>query len=418
MSIVVVYDQGAVSPTEILQGFTEPQALILVLAGSAHAQRVRPLFAETCAAVHDLEDVDLVERLRGHGVTGVVTFSEPMLQATSVLASALGLRFHDAGLVERLTNKHVQRRRLRAAGVDETGSIVISRADEWDSAVERVRLPVVIKPARGVSSRNTVLIDELEAGRSHIGPILREEGTVVVEKYLRGIDVPEPFGDYVSVETVVQNGERCHLAITGKLRLVPPFRECGQFWPPRLDTAARESVEVLADQAIKALGVESGILHTEIKLTPDGPRIIEVNGRVGGYIPELARRAAAIDLIDVAGRIARGERVEIHPVDLDRVYFQFTTPAPTESGTVSAVCGADALKDVPGVVHRYPLVRPGTEVGGVWTHDLDLVVGDVPDHEALAATIETIMSRISYQFEIDGRRVDRSARDLVYSTAR
>jgi hypothetical protein len=203
--------------------------------------------------------------------------------------------------------------------------------------------------------------------------------------------------------------------VTGKLRLVPPFRECGQFWPARLDAVLEESVLRLADQAIKALDVATGVLHTEIKLTPDGPRIIEVNGRVGGYIPELARRAASIDLVDVAAWIACGERVDIRPIDLDRVFFQFTTTAPTEFGTVSAICGGDALKDVAGVTGYQPFVRRGTEVGGIRTHDLDLVVGDAPDHQALASVTEMIMDRISYRFQFGEQQVSRSARDLVYT---
>lgn len=414
MSIIVLYDQGAVSPTEILQGFASSPNLVVVVARSVHARRMRPLFAETCAAVYDVDDADLVNRLRGHRASGVVTFSEAMLVPASTLASALGLRFHDPDVVECLTNKHAQRRRLRAADVDGTASVLIAHPGEWDTAVAQTGLPVVVKPARGVSSRNTVLIDDPEAGRARIRRMLREEGALLAEEYLRGIDVPEPFGDYVSVETVVQDGERCHLAVTGKLRLAPPFRECGQFWPAGLDAALRESVTSLADQAIKALGVDSGILHTEIKLTPDGPRIIEVNGRVGGHIPELARRAARIDLVDVAARIARGRRADVHPAEPDRVFFQFTTPAPTEPGIVSAICADDALSDVAGVVRVYPRVRPGAEVGGTATHNLDLVVGDVPDHESLASTIELIMDRVSYRFDMGGRQVIRSARDLIY----
>jgi biotin carboxylase len=368
---------------------------------------------ETCTAVYDLDDADLVSRLLAHDITGIVTFSEPMLRPTSSLATELGLIFHNAETVERLTNKEAQRRRLRESAVDSTASTVISSVAQWESVVRNLGLPVVVKPALGVSSRNTILVREPEAAPARIDRLLREERRLVVEEYLRGIDVAPPFGDYVSVETVVSRGERRHLAVTGKLRLAPPFRECGQFWPARLDTATNEAVVLLADHAVKALDVESGILHTEIKLTPAGPRIIEVNGRIGGYIAELAWRAAAVDLADVAVRIACGEHVDIHPVDCDRVFFQFTTPAPTAHGRVSAVPRRDSLKDIAGITRYYPLVRRGAEVGGIRTHDLDLVAGEAPDHEALAATIDLIMDTISYEFEIAGRSVVRSARDLV-----
>ncbi|MEU4805389.1 hypothetical protein [Actinosynnema sp. NPDC023587] len=46
----------------------------------------------------------------------------------------------------------------------------------------------------------------------------------------------------------------------------------------------------------------------------------------------MAAHAAGIDLVDVGARIALGERVELPPVDPDRVFFQFTPPAPVVRG--------------------------------------------------------------------------------------
>lgn len=413
MSIVVVYDQGAVSPTEIVDAIDPEWPFVVVVGTSEHARRVRPLFLEAADGVYGLADPDLVPRLRRHGVTGIATFSEPVLRATSALAAELGLPFHDADTVRLLTDKDAQRQRLREAGVDLTASMVVSDIADWDEVVRRLGLPLVLKPVVSVSSRNTVLVEEGEAGRAQLRELLRAEGRLVAEEYLRGVEVPFPFGDYLSVETVVQGDEWCHLAVTGKLRLAPPFRECGQFWPARLDPTTRETVLAAVDQAVKALGVRSGILHTEFKLTPKGPRIIEVNGRAGGYIPELARRAAGVDLVDVAVRIAGGARVDLAPARPDRVFFQFTTPAPTEPGRVLSVNDRNGVTGIPGVTGYFPFTRPGVEVGGYQTHDLDLVIGDVADHEALAATAEKIMETISYQFETGGRQIRRTARDLV-----
>lgn len=415
MSLVVLYDQGAVSPTDILR-IGRARKIIVVLASSAHAQRMRPLFTESCSAVYDLADEDLLTRLRECRPDGIVTFSEAMLAVTSRLSAALRLRYHDANVVELLTSKDAQRRQLRSGGVDQTRSVMMSSADQWDAAVASVGLPAVVKPVQGVSSRNTVLVHDIEAGRARLGPLLSSEGQVLVEEYLRGVDVPGPLGDYVSVETVVQNEERHHLPVTGKLLLAPPFRECGQFWPARLDMATCDGVTELADRAVKTLGVSSGILHTEIKLTPAGPRIIEVNGRVGGYIPELVGRAAPIDLVEIGARIACGEQIAIPPIRLDRVLCQFNTPAPVRHGVVSAVCKGDVLTDVPGVVHYYSFAQSGMEVGGIRTHELDLVAIETADHESLVSVLNTIMDRITYRFEFDGEETVLSARELVYHT--
>jgi len=411
MTLVVVYDKGAVSPFDIVGRASVP--LIVVLADTAHARRMRPLFAESCLAVYDLADGDLAAAVSRHRPVGIQTYSEPMLPATSALAEALGLAFHDADVVTLLTRKDAQRRRLREAGVDPTVSVTLTDIGGWDAAVARTGLPAVVKPASGVSSRNTLLVRDAAAGRALVGPIIDQEGTVVVEEYLSGMSVPEPWGDYVSVESVVQGGEPHHLAVTGKLRLAAPFREIGQFWPCRLDTVTHAEVLALTDAAVKALGVVSGILHTEVKLTPAGPRIIEVNGRVGGYVPELAGLAAGIDLIEVGTRLACGADVRLPAVAPDRVFLQFTTPAPVEAGVVASVCRRADLGDLPGLVGYAELVRPGDAVGGYGTQDLNLVSVEAADHDALEPVIDMILDRVVYGFELDGRRVTRSARELV-----
>lgn len=413
-ALIVVYDQGAVSPTGILQKISSP--LIVVLAASAHAQRMRPLFAESCDAVYDLADGDLVAKLGRHRPKGIQTFSEPMLAATSDLATALGLPFHDAIAVRLLTSKDAQRQRLRDVGVDKTASLKLTDVGGWEAAVTRIGLPVVVKPERGVGSRNTILVNDLDTGRALVGPVLEEEGAVVIEEYLSGIPVPEPWGDYVSVETVVHHGKARHLPVTGKLRLAPPFRECGQFWPARLDPSTHADVLTLADSAITSLNIVSGILHTEIKLTPVGPRIIEVNGRVGGFIPELAAHAAGVDLVDIAARIACGEPVNIPPVEPDRVYLQLTTPAPVKVGTVTAVCRRADLGHIPGLVGYTLLVRRGDAVGGFGTKDLNLVSVEVVDHDAVVPVIGMILDQVEFGFQFDSRQVTCSARDLVYHT--
>ncbi|MFL6111138.1 MAG: acetyl-CoA carboxylase biotin carboxylase subunit family protein [Catenulispora sp.] len=411
MALVVVYDKGAVSPFDIVGKVSVP--LIVVLADTVHARRMRPLFAESCLAVYDLADDDLVARVGRHRPAGILTYSEPMLPATSALAAALGLPFHDAAVVRLLTRKDAQRQRLREAGVDATVSVTLTDAGEWDAAVARIGLPVVVKPAAGVSSRNTVLVRDAAAGRALVGPIIDQEGTVVVEEYLSGVSTPAPWGDYVSVETVVRDGEPRHLAVTGKLRLAAPFRETGQFWPCRLDTSTHAEVLTLADRAVKALDVMSGILHTEIKLTAAGPRLIEVNGRVGGFIPELAAQAAGIDLVNVGARLACGADVRLPAVVPDRVCLQFTTPAPVEAGLVTAVCRRAALGDIPGLVGYTELVRRGDAVGGYGTQDLNLVSAQAADHDALEPIIDMILDRVVYEFDLQGRRVTLSARDLA-----
>jgi biotin carboxylase len=83
------------------------------------------------------------------------------------------------------------------------------------------------------------------------------------------------------------------------------------FVPAAVDDASRDLVLDLATAATKALSVRTGFLDTEIKLTPSGPRVIEVNGRLGGGLPDLLQQAAGFDLLRWTLRAALGEPVTV-----------------------------------------------------------------------------------------------------------
>ncbi len=414
MGIVVVYDQGSASPREVI-GLERTAPVLVALADSEHARLVGPLFEENCAGVVSLAEGDeaVVARLREYGAEGILTFSERMLADTARLAGLLGLPFHTPETVRVLTDKAAQRRRLREAGVDGVRSALLTDADGWPVALAEVGLPAVVKPARGEGSRNTVLVTDPDRGAAVVEEFLRDEPALVVEEFLQGADCA-PFGDYVSVESAVTREGICHFAVTGKLPLAPPFRETGQFWPSHLAPGPEAEVVELADRALRALGVTHGLLHTEIKLTPEGPRLIEVNGRLGGNQTDLARSSFDFDLVALAGELALGRDVRPRPLRPERVHFQYYTPAPTAGGRLTRVDGQADVRALPGVDSYRLSVRPGSEIpAGTSTTLLDLLCGSVADHGAMAELVDRAIALLAFEFDVDGRSVPRTARDLI-----
>ncbi|KUJ69098.1 hypothetical protein ACZ90_14185 [Streptomyces albus subsp. albus] len=335
-----------------------------------------------------------------------------MLGPTARLAEALSLPFHSGQTVELLTDKSAQRRRLHEAGVDMVRTHPLAAPDDWEQAVRHTGLPAVVKPARGEGSRSTVRIDDEDSGRRIVTALLATESGLIVEELLRGVD-SHPYGDYVSVESAACRDGVFHYAVTGKFPLVPPFRETGQFWPSHLPDGEEAAVTSLVDRAVRALGVTRGLVHTEVKMTPEGPRIIEVNGRLGGHQAELAHRAAGLDLITLAGEIALDRSVRPERIRPDRVCFQLSTPGPTERCTLRRITGAAQVRALPGISLYRPSVRPGGTVeGGPATRFLDLTCGEAPDHRAMTALVAQVVALLSFDFEIDGQPVARTAGEL------
>src|SRR5262249_36893747 len=141
----------------------------------------------------------------------------------------------------------------------------------------------------------------------------------------------EPYADFVSVESVVAHGRLSHLAVTGRSTLAEPYRETGHFIPSNVSSDVRAEVVELAGRAVRAMGSDIGIFHTEIKITPEGLFVIEVNGRIGGSLPEIFGLATdqRFSILDVACRVALGEPVRIDElVPCSRVGYSLWQPPP------------------------------------------------------------------------------------------
>jgi len=414
-TIAVAYDRGAVNAAEIAIGLGDLGRLIFVGHESGDASPLMPLLRELGEVVTLERRLDEVaEDLRATGTDAVVTFSDAMMPVAGDLAHRLGLLFHSPETVKLLTNKAEQRERLRMCGVEDVRTRQIGSLTDWPAALATVGLPAVLKPVHGQGSRDTYLITDRETGSKLVAELFSRSPSpaFVLEEYLAGRP-SLPFGDYVSVESVSTPAGVVHLAVTGKHPTLPPFREVGQFWPSPLSGAEERHIENLVERALTALGVETGISHTEIKLTKSGPRIIEVNGRMGGHINDLYRRAHGRDLVELAGRLALGDVLPATPPRPDQVFFQYNTPAPVPAATLIRTEGVDELRRLPGISGYRPYYDPGTSLpAAVMTRPLDLVSGVAGDHEQMAATLDAALETLSFVFDTDAGRIEISAAEL------
>jgi biotin carboxylase len=322
---------------------------------------------------------------------GIVTYLDAGMSTFALVAQTLGLPFHSPATARALTDKAEQRRVLKEAGLATPPCAVItSEATDEDIATTGAAIgwPAVLKPRSAQGSRYTFFVPD----ESHLFQFLQNLGPVrpnmVLEGYLADdpLRVGEPYADYVSVESVVAGGVISHLAVTGRFPLAENFRETGFFIPAALSDADQDAVLDLASSAIEALGVTTGCLHSEIKFTPDGPRVIEVNGRVGGGVPEMLNRAAGAALVEMTLRLALGESVEIDgPLATERIGYRFFLQPPPLSATVAAINGVDVVSDHPGVdtitVHQGPGAVLDWKDGS--RNHIMAVVGSASDYEEL-----------------------------------
>ena len=344
--------------------------------------------------------------IANHEPQGIVALADDALRFTADLAERLELAFHTPACALRLTDKHTQRAALKEGGLAVPRSWVVA-LDAADDAIDGLgvdcHFPAVLKPRRGEASRDTLPVASLDELRSHVAALRAESAPgreFVLEEFIPDASDArggEGFAGYVSVESFVSDGKVCHLAVTGRMPPAFPFRETGFFIPSALDAALQGEVLQVAALAAAAVGVEIGCLHTEIKLTDDGPVVIEVNGRIGGGVPELLAAVTDVRFLTLAMRLALGEAVPCEGLRAcPRLAFLFYVHAPQEVRVVTAIEGIDELRGLPGVDEVVLRRGPGQTIDwreGNHGHVLS-VFGTADDHDGLRKVSEQISATL------------------------
>jgi len=349
-----------------------------------------------------------------------MTFSEAMLPLATELAEGLSLSsFLDRETLTLVTDKRAQRQRLADSGVDVVWSQTVTSRGEVLDLLRSRGGPLVVKPRRSQSSQDTHLVGSVERLPADVEP--SDERPFVVEEYLRGREEGE-FGDYVSVESLVNGGRPFTLGVTGKLPLLPPFREQAHFIPSHLPAGEREEISQLASAAAEALGIRRGLVHTEIKLTPAGPRIIEVNARIGGFIGDLYERATGQDLLELGIAAACGREVSPRSIPTTgTVRFNAWNQPPPAGGLLRAITGAERVRQEPGVTAYVARMPVGTTFPpAVMTVFMDMLSGHAPDHQGMLATIDRCAAHLRFAFQRpDGTTVTwrPSRHGLIHETS-
>nr|WP_239074330.1 ATP-grasp domain-containing protein [Streptomyces sp. SID10853] len=260
----------------------------------------------------------------------------------------------------RCRDKLATRRLLGAAGVPSAAYHHVHSHAEAAEAAHALGWPVVVKPRGLAGSIGVSLVDgpeqlarAFEQARTSTFPGISALDGAIVEEYLEG---PE-----ISVDCAVSDGEVHVVNVAHKqLGFAPYFEETGHRVAPWRDEPWADEMRSVVARAHTVLGIRTGLTHTELRLTRTGPRVVEVNGRLGGdFIPLLGTLATGVDPVTAAVDIALGRAPELTPTRDRCAEVRFLYPEHDSTVDALDLTGAAA---VPGIVEAVPLVAPGSEL--------------------------------------------------------
>ncbi|MFV2178029.1 ATP-grasp domain-containing protein [Actinomadura sp. LOL_016] len=244
--------------------------------------------AEYDAVINHHGDIDeTIARLGALKPIAVVPGVEAALQEAQDLSDALAPEFsNDPALVDARRHKYLMHRALADAGLPVPRQICTTDPAEVTAWIDREGLAghdLVIKPP---TSAGTVGVSRAPGGegwRERFDAMLgtRDKLDVVAEEVL----VQEQLtGVEYAIDTVSHDG-RHSITDMIKYRRVPYGEGIAVYdsveWLP-YDTGVHGEMIDYGLGALDAVGLRNWAAHTEIMMTPDGPRLLEVNARLAG----------------------------------------------------------------------------------------------------------------------------------------
>jgi biotin carboxylase len=267
-------------------------------------------------------------------------------------------------------SKARQRERLEEAGVPQPRWRLVAGLERG------LPVPCVVKAPDRQGQRGLSVVREERDLEPAIAAALdaSRSGSALVEELVEG---PE-----VTVNAFSVDGEFVPLTVTDRITAEPPAFgvALAHVWPSRADHGAAEKV---AGEAVAALGIRHGPTYTQVRIDPDGPKVMEVAARLGGgHDAELCRATLGVDLNGLALAAALGEQLE-PPVPVPQVGGATTAFLVAPPGSLLGLDGVEDAERADGVVtvrvyrrrgFRFGELRVGSDRAGAV-----LAVGDSRD---------------------------------------
>ena len=291
-----------------------------------------------------------------HKVDAIVTGQmEKPMRLMARLAQDLGLKFHSPEVVERSLDKWLMKQAFIKSKVSCANGILFKK--EETIRIESLHdfiFPLIIKPKDATSSQGVYRIDNfIEIDKFiNITRSFSKTGEVIFEEFLDG---PE-----FSVEAITYHGRTTIVQFTEKF--VTPFPrtvEMGHLQPAELTIEQKSEVSSVVTSAIEAIGIDDSASHTEVKLTPSGPKIVEIGARLGGdFIASyLTRSSTGVSMDRAAVQVALDIEPDLSHTENRYSLIRYLELEPGKK--VAVILPLNDLLNLQGVVFARVFAQPG-----------------------------------------------------------
>ena len=356
-----------------------------------------------------LAAVDAIQREKP--IDAALTIYENYIVACAHITTHLGLPGLTAEAAVACTDKEIMRAKFSTAPEKiSPGFMAVHSREDLQAFAASHQFPLILKPANLAKSLLVTKNDTLEELLANYDKALglldstykkyapNNTPKLLVEEFLEGsVHSVDAFIDATGEPHVLENVVDYQ---TGYDIGYDDNFHYSRLLPSRLPGETIAAIRHCANVGCQALGMTSSPAHVEIILTADGPRIVEIGARNGGYRERMHRLANAIDIPANALALALNQPLDIAPKKNDSVgVFELFPKMP---GIFSGLTNEATLRALPSLNYLSIKATPGHFVGKagdgykmcavVILHNSDETVF-AQDRETLAAQIAVLTAR-------------------------
>ncbi|WP_322490359.1 ATP-grasp domain-containing protein [Chloroflexus sp.] len=302
-------------------------------------------FSDQAAALRAIRALHASQSL-----TAILPVDDSGVELAALACAELGLPFNRPEAAAAARDKHLMHQLFARAGVPSPAFRLCTTADDLAALAPTVPFPCVVKPLRLNGSRGVIRADNpdqfVAAARRLAALLDRVEGPgtheFLVEEFVPGFEV--------ALEGLIDRGQVQVLALFDKPDPLdgPFFEETIYVTPSRLPVATQTAICDVTAAAARAVGLEQGPLHAELRINDRGPWMIELANRsIGGLCSRTLRFGADAPLEELIVRQATGLPIE----SLSRAGQAggvMMIPIP-QAGILRGVAGVEAAQAIPGI---------------------------------------------------------------------
>ncbi|MFE2294825.1 ATP-grasp domain-containing protein [Streptomyces sp. NPDC059452] len=347
-------------------------------------------------------------------IRAVVAFVGHTVPAASAVAADLGLRFVSEQVARKIRDKYAMREAFTSGNVPQPVYGLARTLEEAATQAARIGFPLVLKPLIDNDTGYFRRVDSM-AELTEYFPVVQRgawsgiahnplyawmaetyDSAILLEEYLSGAEV--------SVESIVVDGRAHVVAIHDKPVPMegPYFVDVHYATPSRLSAEVQERIVELTAASHRAVGIDTGAVHTEFRIQSDGtPKILETAARLGGGpVYQSVLLSTGVDMVAAVLDVASGRTPDLlpKPTPTPAGFYLFFAE---KAGRISEIRGVEEAGRNP-CVHEISLYRKVGESVDVPPHVWQShghVIFTADSDNGLVETFEKLVNSIRIEIE-------------------